>query len=209
MKRSRSLELRRNNYYDRYMMQQGTMRRGCRPSFETSRSGNGFTRPSIERRPSHGSRPSIERRPSHGSRPSMDRRPSHTSTRPPFETSTSRPSMDRRPSRASAVRPSMEKSRSKSATRSGGHGTREFYYDEQGRRFVRVKEPKRNGGEKLSSRTLAFIWIIVAAELGFDLATTIIAFLSFVREGDCCGESIELVQGNIPLGITIPFFVLV
>jgi len=106
--------------------------------------------------------------------------------------------------RGGSSRPSITKSRSGSTTKPN-HVYREFSYDKNGRRFTRAKKKK----EENASRTLVFIWIIVAAELAFDLATTVIAFLSFVRESDCCGESIELVLGNASLGMTIPFFGLV
>jgi len=103
------------------------------------------------------------------------------------------------------TRPSGIRSKSRSRLCSE-HGSRQVFYDEHGRRFIRMKKKKKE--EKLP-RTLVLIWIIVAAELGFDLATTIIAFLSFVREANCCGKPIELVLGNISLGLTIPFFGLV
>ena len=56
-------------------------------------------------------------------------------------------------------------------------------------------------------RTLLLIWIIVAAELGFDLATTVIAFIALLGDNACCEQTIEL--GPIPLTITFPFFMLV
>jgi hypothetical protein len=70
------------------------------------------------------------------------------------------------------------------------------------RRFIPYKEP-----EKRPPRSLVLIWAIVAAELGFDLATTIIAFQSFIEQDTCCGGPITL--GVIPIGSTIPFFMLV
>jgi hypothetical protein len=56
-------------------------------------------------------------------------------------------------------------------------------------------------------KTLMLIWAMVGAELVLDLVTTIISFKSLVTEGECCGESINL--GRLPLGITIPFFLLI
>lgn len=100
------------------------------------------------------------------------------------------------------TRASMTRSQSVSL----GHGSTEIYYDEHGRRFVRNK----NGTEGTQPKTLVLIWIIVVAELGFDLATTIIALRSFVRDRiTCCGQHIELMWGKISLGMTIPFFGLV
>jgi hypothetical protein len=101
-------------------------------------------------------------------------------------------------------RTSLSRSRSRSALGVGNNGPREIFYDEYGRRLIRNKEDK----EKLP-RTLVIIWVVVAAELGFDFATTIIAFLSFLKEATCCDKPIELVVGNIPFITTIPFFVLV
>jgi hypothetical protein len=114
---------------------------------------------------------------------------------------------------------SLSRSRSRSALSADDNGPRErngtslsrsrsrpreIFHDEYGRRLVRNKEDK----EKLP-RTLVIIWVVVAAELGFDFATTIIAFLSFLKEATCCEKPIELVVGNIPFITTIPFFVLV
>jgi hypothetical protein len=70
------------------------------------------------------------------------------------------------------------------------------------RRFI----PKDDDDEK-PARSIVLIWIIVAAELGFDLGTTIIAFRSFLEEDSCCGNPISL--GSITMGSTIPFFLLV
>jgi hypothetical protein len=61
--------------------------------------------------------------------------------------------------------------------------------------------------EEKPPRSLLIIWTIVAIELAFDLATTIIAFNSFLAEGSCCGNAIQL--GNLPLASTVPFFMLI
>jgi hypothetical protein len=61
--------------------------------------------------------------------------------------------------------------------------------------------------EETPPRSIVLIWLIVAAEMGFDLATTIIAFRSFLEDDTCCGKPITL--GKLPLGSTIPFFLLV
>mmetsp|Transcript_48977 Transcript_48977/g.118605 ORF Transcript_48977/g.118605 Transcript_48977/m.118605 type:complete len:742 (-) Transcript_48977:399-2624(-) len=70
------------------------------------------------------------------------------------------------------------------------------------RRFIPYKEP-----EERPPRSLILIWLVVSAELGFDLGTTIIAFKSFVEEDTCCGRPITL--GPIPVASTIPFFLLI
>ncbi len=61
--------------------------------------------------------------------------------------------------------------------------------------------------EETPPKSLVLIWVVVSAELAFDLATTVIAFLSLVESDTCCGERIEL--GPIPMTVTIPFFMLV
>jgi hypothetical protein len=75
----------------------------------------------------------------------------------------------------------------------------------RGRRGIRRFIPKEV--EERPPRSLVVIWSIVAVELGFDLATTIIAFNSFLAEDTCCGNPIDV--GPIPLGSTVPFFLLV
>lgn len=61
--------------------------------------------------------------------------------------------------------------------------------------------------EEKPPRSLVLIWVLISAELAFDLGSTIIAFLALVENDDCCGEPIEL--GPIPMTVTIPFFMLV
>jgi hypothetical protein len=61
--------------------------------------------------------------------------------------------------------------------------------------------------EETPPKSLVLIWVVVSAELAFDLATTIIAFLALVEEDECCGEQISL--GPIPMTVTAPFFLLV
>jgi hypothetical protein len=51
--------------------------------------------------------------------------------------------------------------------------------------------PGKNIEEK-PSRSIVLVWLIVAAELGFDLGTTIIAFRSFLEDDSCCGSPISL-----------------
>lgn len=63
----------------------------------------------------------------------------------------------------------------------GGRGGRNI------RRFLPGKDI-----EEKPSRSIVLIWLIVAAELGFDLGTTVIAFLSFMEDDTCCGNPITL-----------------
>ena len=69
---------------------------------------------------------------------------------------------------------------------------------------------KKGGDEKRKAqlhKTMVIIWMLMAAELGFDMATTFIAFASFLVAEDCCGYEIEL--GTLPKATTIPFLILV
>ncbi|KAG7354854.1 hypothetical protein IV203_004210 [Nitzschia inconspicua] len=61
--------------------------------------------------------------------------------------------------------------------------------------------------EAVPPKSLVLIWILMAAELGFDLVTTIIAFVATVGDQYCCGYTIHL--GPLPLSTTIPFFLLI
>jgi hypothetical protein len=85
---------------------------------------------------------------------------------------------------------------------------------EQARRLPRGRSMK-NGkplkkkfeAEEKPPKSLIIIWFVVAAELGFDLGTTIIAFQALLGGDDeCCGETVQL--GYIPLTFTLPFFLL-
>jgi len=58
------------------------------------------------------------------------------------------------------------------------------------------------------SKTLLLIWILLLAKLFLDLVTSTIAFIAFLQvPPDCCETPIS--TGAYPLGITIPFFLLV
>ncbi|KAL3937634.1 MAG: hypothetical protein SGARI_002046 [Bacillariaceae sp.] len=61
--------------------------------------------------------------------------------------------------------------------------------------------------ETIPPKSLVVIWMLMAAELGFDLVTTIIAFAATIGDQDCCGHTIYL--GPLPLTTTIPFFLLI
>eukprot|EP00536_Pseudo-nitzschia_multiseries_P016818 jgi/Psemu1/292721/fgenesh1_pg.1247_\ len=56
-------------------------------------------------------------------------------------------------------------------------------------------------------KSLVLIWALMAAELGFDLITTAIAFFSTIGKQDCCGHRVYL--GPLPVTTSIPFFFLI
>lgn len=70
------------------------------------------------------------------------------------------------------------------------------------RRLARFKEV-----EEKPRKSLVIIWLVVFAELGFDLGTTIIAFQAMWREHECCGYEMNL--GPLPMSIATPFIALV
>lgn len=61
--------------------------------------------------------------------------------------------------------------------------------------------------EVVPPKSLVLIWILFAAELGFDLITTAIAFFSTIGKQECCGYTVYL--GPLPMTTTIPFFFLI
>lgn len=87
--------------------------------------------------------------------------------------------------------------------------------EQAGKMGIPVKSIRRRGirrfipkeVEEKPPRSLIIIWAIVAAELGFDFATTVIAFNSFLTEETCCGSPIQL--GSLPMATTVPFFMLI
>jgi hypothetical protein len=66
-------------------------------------------------------------------------------------------------------------------------------------KFKKVEEKPRKG--------LIVIWVVVLAELAFDLGTTIIAFQAMMEEGECCGYTLNL--GPLPLTVATPFIFLI
>jgi hypothetical protein len=65
--------------------------------------------------------------------------------------------------------------------------------------------------EVVPPKSLVIIWILMAAELGFDLITTGIAFFSSYykimaggKTTECCGSNVSM--GLLPMTTTIPFF---
>ena len=69
-----------------------------------------------------------------------------------------------------------------------------------------LEQIKRERGPRWSLLKLA-VTIITAAELGLDLGTTIISFVSLLESFDCCGNVID--AGGLTLGVTIPYFILI
>eukprot|EP00980_Cylindrotheca_fusiformis_P017356 scaffold5380_cov131-Cylindrotheca_fusiformis.AAC.33 len=61
--------------------------------------------------------------------------------------------------------------------------------------------------EERPKRGLVVIWLVVLAELGFDLGTTIIAFQAMLEDDDCCGHELNL--GPLPLTVATPFIFLI
>jgi hypothetical protein len=68
--------------------------------------------------------------------------------------------------------------------------------------------------EVVPPKSLVIIWILMAAELGFDLITTGIAFFSSYykimaggKTTECCGSNVSM--GLLPMTATIPFFLLI
>jgi hypothetical protein len=61
--------------------------------------------------------------------------------------------------------------------------------------------------EEKPPKTLVIIWALMAAELVFDLATTMLAFANFLDTQTCCDYEIK--RGPLPMSSTIPFFFLV
>ena len=56
-------------------------------------------------------------------------------------------------------------------------------------------------------KSLVVIWILMAVELGFDLITTGIAFVSTLGTDKCCGHTVYM--GPLPMTTSIPFFFLI
>lgn len=62
--------------------------------------------------------------------------------------------------------------------------------------------------EVAPSKSLVIIWILFAAELGFDLITTAIAFVATMSKStQCCGHTVYM--GPLPMTTAIPFFFLI
>eukprot|EP00539_Tryblionella_compressa_P018478 CAMPEP_0178872720 /NCGR_PEP_ID=MMETSP0747-20121128/8277_1 /TAXON_ID=913974 /ORGANISM="Nitzschia punctata, Strain CCMP561" /LENGTH=743 /DNA_ID=CAMNT_0020539959 /DNA_START=291 /DNA_END=2522 /DNA_ORIENTATION=+ len=172
------------------------VRRGTRPGMEKQLSRPGLARQQSKAGfPRQDSRVGLARQ---ASRPGLARQESRAglarqASRPGLATQGSRPAL------------TSQLSRSQSIARVGNAsfvGSQPVRGRKNMRRFLPGKEI-----EETPPRSIVLIWVIVAAELGFDLATTIIAFQSFLGEDTCCGNPITL--GSIPISSTIPFFLLV
>jgi hypothetical protein len=133
--------------------------------------------------------------------------PGESSTHRGLSTQVSRPSLTSQYSSRPALTSHLSRTRSLSRT-TGRHGNGSVIFDGQatvaiiapgsakkavntGRRNIRRFLPGKDIEEK-PSRSIVLIWLIVSAELGFDLGTTIIAFRSFMEEDSCCGKPISL-----------------
>mmetsp|Transcript_14048 Transcript_14048/g.31854 ORF Transcript_14048/g.31854 Transcript_14048/m.31854 type:complete len:628 (+) Transcript_14048:219-2102(+) len=74
------------------------------------------------------------------------------------------------------------------------------------RRRLLERRIKEEGGPRWTF-LLQVVTILTLAELGLDLGTTIISFISLIGSFDCCGQIIEV--GTLTLGVTIPYFCLI
>lgn len=130
--------------------------------------------------------------------------------RPGISGQSSRPALRSQLSSRPALSTQMSRSRSMSRSRVGnmsgsvlydGHatvavitpGSARVPVNSGGRRGRNIRRflPGKKIEEK-PSRSIVVVWLIVAAELGFDLGTTIIAFQAFLEEDSCCGNAIML-----------------
>jgi hypothetical protein len=69
----------------------------------------------------------------------------------------------------------------------------------RGRNFREVEEKPH--------KSLVIIWIVVLAELGFDLGTTVIAFQYMLEDSDCREEEISL--SPVPTSVAFSFIFLI
>ena len=71
---------------------------------------------------------------------------------------------------------------------------------------IESQRPKKKKFER-PPKSLVIIWLLFAGEMGFDMATTSVAFRSLLDDDRCCEKKIDM--GPMPMSITIPFFCLV
>lgn len=76
----------------------------------------------------------------------------------------------------------------------------------QWRRKILEKRIKEEGGPRWTF-LFQVVTLLTLAELGLDLGTTIISFISLIESFDCCGQVIEV--GTLTLGVTVPYVVLI
>lgn len=126
-----------------------------------------------------------------------------------------RPSLSRN---ASSKRMELARSQSNSNARSRSNSQpRPSLNRRHSATDVAVQVPSRRGDnnwrhkfkkiEEKPRRGLVVIWLVVLAELGFDLGTTIIAFRAMLEDHDCCGYELNL--GPLPLTVATPFILLI
>ncbi|CAJ1941319.1 unnamed protein product [Cylindrotheca closterium] len=117
----------------------------------------------------------------------------------------SRGNLERAPSRGDLKRQGSKQSFKKrpSMTRTASSRSQTELERYNGRRRWR----KFKKMEEKPKRSLVVIWLVVLAELSFDLGTTIIAFRAMLNDDDCCGYELEL--GNLPLSVATPFIFLI
>uniref|UniRef100_A0A7S2YNW5 PUB domain-containing protein n=1 Tax=Entomoneis paludosa TaxID=265537 RepID=A0A7S2YNW5_9STRA len=76
----------------------------------------------------------------------------------------------------------------------------------QSRRRILERRIKEEGGPRWTF-LFQVVTLLTLAELGLDLGTTVISFISLIESFDCCGQVIQV--GTLTLGVTIPYFVLI
>lgn len=176
----------------------------------------------VDKEPSRGnlqrtaSRGNLQRTPSRGN---LQRTPSRgnlqrTASRGPgLERTLSPRNLQRTPSRSDLRRQgsglSKQQSFKQKQARPGLHRTPSTQSVESFQEFQQRKRrwEKFKKVEERPKRGLVVIWLVVLAELSFDLGTTIIAFRAMLQDDDCCGEPLNL--GPLPLSVATPFIFLI
>jgi hypothetical protein len=176
--------------------------------------------------PRHKSKPAMTRQ---KSKPAMTRQKSKPAmtrqkSKPAMTRQKSKPALSRQDS-APRGRPSLtrnasskrsEMTRSRSGSNEGGRSnsrprpTRRHSTTDVTSAPGKKDKTWRNKFKKVEERPkrgLIVIWLVVLAELAFDLGTTIIAFQAMMEDDDCCGYELNL--GPLPLTVATPFIFLI
>lgn len=81
------------------------------------------------------------------------------------------------------------------------------HHPDASRRSARSMQSAIEEAKPAVAKSLVLIWVLMACELGFDLGTTVIAFMALTEDDDCCGY--ELTSLSMAVIITTPFLLLV
>ncbi|KAL3937089.1 MAG: hypothetical protein SGBAC_007730 [Bacillariaceae sp.] len=144
------------------------------------------------------SKKELSRQPSRGN---LNRTPS----RGDLKRNPSRGNLERAPSRGDLKRQGSKQSFKKRPSLARTASTKS--QSELDRHNGRRRWQKFKKMEEKPKRSLIVIWLVVLAELSFDLGTTIIAFRAMLNEDACCGYELEL--GRLPLSVATPFIFLI